>query len=100
MDNKFLTLSELSRETGYPASRIQAAVEAGLIHPAGRTGTHPNSPIIFIRDEVDQIKSTLAVGFRAYGSAAEPHKPHKCRSAAEVAAKAAAFDRARQEGAQ
>lgn len=95
--HKFLTLAELSRETGYPASRIQAAVEAGLIRPAGRAGNHPNSPIIFDGDEIDTIKSTLAIGFRAHGSAAEPLKPHRCRSAAEVAAKAAAFDRAKEE---
>ncbi len=57
---KFTSLAELSREAGIPASRIQAAVEAGLIQPAGRAGRHPNSPILFLGADVASIKATLS----------------------------------------
>ena len=56
---KFTTLAELTREAGIPASRIIAAVEAGLVTPAGRAGRHPNSPIIFLSADVASIIETL-----------------------------------------
>ncbi len=96
---QFLTLAELSRETGVPASRIQAAVEGGLIHPAGRAGSHTNSPIIFDVGQLEEIKAYLAAGFRPQACATETPKPHTCRNAAEVRAKAEALARARQEDA-
>ena len=95
---KFLTLAELSREAGVPASRIQASVEAGLIQAAGRAGRHPNSPIVFLSDDVPGIISTLKATGRIKATATT-RPPHQCTNAAEVRAKAQALSRAKQEGA-
>jgi hypothetical protein len=94
---KFLTLAELSREAGVPASRIQASVEAGLIQAAGRAGRHPNSPIVFLASDVPSIVETLKATGRIKATATI-RPPHRCTNAAEVRAKAEALSRAKQGG--
>ena len=94
---KFATLAEVSREAGVPASRIQAAVEAGIVTPAGRAGSHPNSPIIFLAADVPSIIDALKVTGRMKAFAATPRPPHQCRNAGEVRAKAEALNRARRD---
>jgi hypothetical protein len=96
---KFISLAELSREAGIPASRIQAAVEAGLIQPAGRAGRHPNSPIIFLSADVASIVETLTTAGRMKATATAPRPPHRCRNAADILEKGAALARAKQEAA-
>ena len=96
---KFITLAELSREAGVPASRIQSAVEAGLVTAAGRAGRHPNSPIVFLAADVHSIISTLQATGRIKATATK-RPAHRCTNAAEVRAKAAALGRARQEAGQ
>lgn len=92
---KFITLSEMSREAGIPASRIQAAVEAGVLNPAGRAGRHPNSPIVFLAADVPSIIETLKATGRIKAQA--PRPAHQCRDIAEVSAKAAAIRRAKED---
>ena len=59
MKPQFITLNELSREAGLPVSRINAAVEAGVIVPAGRAGTHNHSPVLFRAGDLPQLKAAL-----------------------------------------
>lgn len=94
---KFTTLAELAREAGIPASRITAAVEAGLIQPAGRAGRHPNSPIIFLSADVASIVETLATAGRIKATASAPRPAHRCRTTAEILEKGAALARAKGE---
>jgi hypothetical protein len=94
---KFTTLAELSREAGFPASRIQAAVEAGLIQPAGRAGRHPNSPIIFLSADVASILETLKATGRIKASVTGPRPAHRCRTTADILAKGEALKRAKGE---
>ena len=93
---KFTTLAELARDAGIPASRITAAVEAGLIQPAGRAGRHPNSPIVFLASEVPNIIEALKASGRMKAAATAPRPAHHCRTTSEVVEKAAALNRARQ----
>ena len=72
---KFISLAELSREAGIPTSRIIAAVEEGLIQPAGRAGRNPNSPIIFLSADVANIVETLATAGRMKATATAPRPP-------------------------
>jgi hypothetical protein len=89
---KFISLAELSREAGIPASRIQAAVEAGLIQTAGRAGRHPNSPILFLGADVASIKATLSE------SANAPSRRHAVSAEGRrIKAKLAALAKARRE---
>ena len=94
---KFISLAELSREAGIPASRIQAAVEAGLIQPAGRAGRHPNSPIIFLSADVASIVETLATAGRMKAVTIAPRPAHRCRNTADILEKGLALARAKQE---
>jgi hypothetical protein len=95
MKPQFITQNELSRETGVPVSRINAAVEAGLVTPAGRAGTHKHSPVIFNREDLPAITATLTSS-RPKASIAGRAR-HTCKNAAEVLAKAEAFFRAQEE---
>jgi hypothetical protein len=95
---KFITLAELSREAGVPASRIQASVEAGLIQAAGRAGRHPNSPIVFLSSDVPGIIETLKATGRIKATATS-RPPHRCRNTADIIQKGEALIRAKQEGA-
>ena len=94
---KFITLAELSREAGVPASRIQAAVEQGLIQAAGRAGRHPNSPIVFLVADVTGIVETLKATGRIKATATT-RPPHRCRNTADIIQKGEALIRAKQEG--
>jgi hypothetical protein len=94
---KFITLAELSREAGVPASRIQAAVEQGLIQAAGRAGRHPNSPIVFLSADVHGIVETLKATGRIKATATT-RPPHRCRNTADIIQKGEALIRAKQEG--
>ena len=98
MKTTFLTQAELSRLAGVPASRITASVEAGIIQPAGRAGSHKHSPVVFNSEDLPQLKEALLTGVSFKASAGSQKSPHKCRSAAEVKAKHAAIQRAAQEG--
>jgi late competence protein required for DNA uptake (superfamily II DNA/RNA helicase) len=95
---KFITLAELSREAGVPASRIQASVETGLIQAAGRAGRHPNSPIVFFSTDVPAIIETLKATGRIKATATT-QPPHRCRNTADIIQKGEALIRAKQEGA-
>ena len=94
---KFTTLAELTREAGIPASRIIAAVEAGLVTPAGRAGRHPNSPIIFLSADVASILETLKATGRMKASFTAPRPAHRCRTTADIIAKGEALKRAQGE---
>lgn len=97
MKTQFISQNELSREAGVPVSRVTAAVESGLIQPAGRAGTHKHSPVVFNSEDLPQLKEALLTGV-SFKASAGSQKGHKCRSAAEVKAKHAAIQRAAQEG--
>ena len=97
MKTTFLTQAELSRLAGVPASRITASVEAGIIQPAGRAGSHKHSPVVFNSEDLPQLKEALLAGV-SFKASAGSQKSHKCRSAAEVKAKHAAIQRAVEEG--
>jgi hypothetical protein len=92
---KFISLAELSREANIPASRIQAAVEAGIIQPAGRAGRHPNSPIIFMGADVATIVETMTTAGRMKAHASAPRPAHRCRTTADILEKGAALARAK-----
>ena len=94
---KFISLAELSREAGFPASRIQAAVEAGLIQPAGRAGRHPNSPIIFLSADVASILEALKATGRIKAGVTAPRPAHRCRTTADISEKGEALKRAKGE---
>lgn len=87
---KFISLAELSREAGIPASRIQAAAEAGLIQTAGRAGRHPNSPILFNADRIEDIKAALETSAPTRRHAVSPEGQR-------IKAKVAALNQARRE---
>jgi len=93
----FLTLNELSRSAGVPASRVNAAVEAGLISPAGRAGSNKNSPLIFSSEDLPRLKDALLSGITMKGCSTSTG--FKCESAADVRAKHAAMIRATEEAA-
>ena len=94
---QFLTQNEIAREAGVPVSRLTAAIEAGLIQPAGRAGTHKHSPVIFSRDDLPRLKDALLGGLCMKGSALG--HSHQCASATDVRAKHAALVRATEEAA-
>ena len=94
---KFTTLAELSRQAGIPANRITSAVEAGVIHAAGRAGSNHNSPIIFLTSDLPSIIEALKASGRMKAMASVTNAPHRCSNASEVLEKAAALDRARKE---
>jgi hypothetical protein len=95
MKNQFISQNELSREAGVPVSRVTAAVEAGLIAPAGRAGTHKHSPVIFLREDVPALVATLTTN--SAKACATPRAGHSCASTTEVLEKAAALAKAREE---
>jgi len=89
----FLTASELSRSTGFPLSRITAAIEAGTFQPDGRAGSHPNSAFIFDASRVEAIAASLASGNPAPA-------PKMTTALSEITGKAQAIRRAKLEGRQ
>ena len=78
-----------------PANRITAAVEAGLISPAGRAGNHKHAPVIFSREDLPRLKDALLGGISI--KACAHGNPHQCKSAADVRAKHGAIIRAARE---
>ena len=86
----YLTGSELCRALNIPQSRLNAALDAGIIAADGRAGNASNSAIIFAFDRLGAIKAALATGTPAT-------KPEALRDIAEVSAKAAAIHRAKKE---
>ena len=93
---KFISATELSREVGCSAGRILNAVETGIISPAGRAGNSKNAAVIFLRSDLDSIKSALETAGRFKAVATAPRPAHQCRDASEVLEKAAALNLARQ----
>lgn len=90
----FITLNELSRAAGVPVSRINAAITAGVITPAGRAGGGQNAAIIFSAEEVQRLVAALKTGI--YARAGTSPK-HRCKTPAEILSKADALSRASQE---
>ena len=56
----FITLSELSRTTGQPVSRLNAAIQGGQLIPDGKAGASANAPVIFRADRLESIKAVIA----------------------------------------
>jgi hypothetical protein len=98
MKPQFITQNELSREAGIPVSRITAAVEGGIIVPAGRAGTHKHSPVIFLREDVPGLVATLTTNTAK--ACATTRGGHSCTSPSEVLEKAAALAKAQEEAKQ
>lgn len=96
MNPLFITQNELAREISVPVSRITAAIESGIISPAGRAGNHKHSAIVFDRADIERIAAAIRMSGRARATATAT-KPHICRDADEVRAKAAALSKARKE---
>lgn len=96
---KFVSASQLSRELGCSVGKILNAVEVGLIVPAGKAGNSRNAAVIFLREDVERIRTTLNAAGRAqaYASASPRPQPHRCLSARDVVEKAAALAVAREE---
>jgi hypothetical protein len=86
----FLTASEVSRATGYPLTRIIAAIESGIVAADGRAGSNPNSAFIFAAERVEEIKSAIESG-------SPTPRPNPSRDVAEIAAKGEALIRASRE---
>lgn len=89
MNSKFLSATQLAREAGCSVGKITAAVEAGILTPAGRSGTHATAAIIFERKDLETILAALRFGAKAK-AAAKP-APHRCASASDIVAKATAL---------
>jgi hypothetical protein len=94
---KFISASELSREIGCSVGRILNAVETGIISPAGKAGNSKNAAVVFLRDDINTIKTALEAAGRFKAVATAPRPPHQCRNASEVRAKAEALNRARRD---
>ena len=94
---KFVSASELARLAGCSVGKITAAVEAGLLQPAGRAGNHKTAAMIFMRDDLDNLLTALRLGGQARAVASIPRPAHQCRDTDEVRAKAQALQHARQE---
>jgi hypothetical protein len=92
---KFISASELSREVGCSVGRITAAVESGIITPAGRAGISKNAAVVFLRDDIAAIKSALEAAGKFKAVAHTPRPPHICRTTEEVIQKAQALIRVR-----
>jgi hypothetical protein len=93
---KFISASELAREAGCSTNKITAAVESGLLTPAGRSGNHKSAAMIFMRADLENLLAAIRLGGRAKGSV-PTSRPHRCTNAAEVLAKGEALIRAREE---
>ena len=94
---KFISASELSREIGCSVGRILNAVESGIISPAGKAGNSKNAAVVFLRDDINTIKTALEAAGRFKAVATAPRPPHQCRDASEVLAKAQALLNAKKE---
>jgi len=88
-NSKFLSASEVAREAGCSVGKVTAAVEAGILTPAGRSGTHATAAIIFERRDLETLLAALRFGTKAQASAKPA--PHRCTSAADIVAKASAL---------
>jgi hypothetical protein len=93
---KFISASELAREAGCSTNKITAAVESGLLTPAGRSGNHKSAAMIFERADLENLLAAIRLGGRAKGQIAN-RPPHRCTNAAEVRAKGEALRRAKEE---
>ena len=87
----YLTATQLSRVAECSVGKIINFVAEGVITPAGRAGSGPNSAIIFCEPDLPRILATLK-GVQTTVGGQRP-----CRSAAAVKAKASALLRAREE---
>lgn len=96
---KFISASELSRVANCSVGKITAAVEAGILTPAGRAGSHRTAAMIFMREDIDTLLAVLRVDAKAKATPA-PTRTHICGNAAEVRMKAAALTQARREAKQ
>jgi hypothetical protein len=94
---KFISASELSRELGCSPGKIINAVESGIITPAGKAGNSRNAAMIFLRDDIDNIKRTLETSGRFKAMASSTRQSHHCQSASDVMAKYEALQRATKE---
>lgn len=94
---KFISASELSREIGCSVGRILNAVETGIISPAGKAGNSKNAAVVFLRDDIADIKTALEAAGRFKATATAPRPAHHCRTTSEVMEKAAALHRAKEE---
>jgi hypothetical protein len=92
METQFNTASEVAREIRQPVSRVLAAVDSGILTPAGRAGSNKNSPVIFEESAIPAIRAALETGSKATALC-----PHKCENVAEIRAKHSAFLRAQKE---
>lgn len=93
---KFISASELSREIGCSVGRILNAVETGIISPAGKAGNSKNAAVVFLRDDIANIKTSLEAAGRIKAATTAPRPAHHCRDTSEVLEKAQALNRARQ----
>lgn len=89
MNSKFLSASELAREAGCSVGKVTAAVQAGILNPAGRSGTHATAAIIFERRDLERLLTALRLGSKVQASAKSG--PHRCTTASDIVAKAAAL---------
>jgi hypothetical protein len=96
---KFISASELSRAANCSVGKITSLVEAGILTPAGRMGTHATAAMIFMREDLDTLLAVLRVDARAKATPAST-RTHTCGNAAEVRQKAAALAQARREAQQ
>jgi hypothetical protein len=100
MQPKFISATELSRECGCSVGKIINAVESGMLTPAGRCGSHKHAAIIFMKDDLPDIMSALAIADLAGGAQASikaPRQTHICGDAAEIRMKAASLHQALEE---
>jgi hypothetical protein len=92
---KFISATELAREAGCSVGKVIAAVEAGILTPAGRAGGHKSAAMIFERSQLETHLAALRFGGKAKAQASRP--VHACRDAAEIREKASALAQARRE---
>lgn len=98
-ETKFISASEIARQAGCSVGKVTAAVEAGILTPAGRAGNHRTAAMIFMREDLETLLAVLRVDAKAKATPVA-NRTHICKNAAEVRAKAAALGRARMEAGQ
>lgn len=94
-ETKFISASELARQAGCSVGKVTAAVEAGILTPAGRAGNHRTAAMIFMREDLETLLAVLRVDAKAKATPVATNT-HTCKTPSEVLEKAAALNRARQ----
>ena len=99
IETKFISASELARQAGCSVGKVTAAVEAGILTPAGRAGNHRTAAMIFMREDLETLLAVLRVDAKAKATPVAT-RTHTCNTPGEIRMKAAALNQASREAKQ